>query len=103
MTGQVEAERRSAKLVQKRLFDADVARDRALAETRAQWAQEQERYEEQLAERTREAAMLRTQAESADRSWQQTLAQQDGTRMQEIFKLRGEIQALKWKLEEKGK
>lgn len=100
---QLETERASAKMMQKRLFEADVARDRALSETRAQWSQEQERYEEQLSEKTREISMLRTQAQTADLSWQQILARQDADRMQEIFRLRAEIQKLKWKIEEQGK
>jgi DNA repair exonuclease SbcCD ATPase subunit len=96
----LETERKSAKLMQKRLFEADVARDRALADTRAQWADKEEEYEELLSEKTRTVTMLKTQLETVERSWQETLARQDAERMQEIFKLRSEIQKLQWKVEE---
>ncbi|PCI36242.1 MAG: hypothetical protein COB53_10230 [Elusimicrobia bacterium] len=100
---QLATERKSAKMMQKRLFGADVARDRALSETRAQWADEQEAYEEKMSELTRERGMFKTQLATANRSWQETLARQDAGRMREIFKLRAEVQKLKWALEEKEK
>ncbi len=103
LSNQLATERKSAKMMQKRLFEADVARDRALSETRAQWADEQESYEEKLAELVRENSTLKIRVETSEQSWQETLARQDAERMQEIFKLRAEVQNMKWKLEGKEK
>ncbi|MBI3298106.1 MAG: hypothetical protein HYZ75_08080 [Elusimicrobia bacterium] len=53
---------------------------------------------EGLAAKTRENVLLRSQLEAAEREWQETLARQDAARMQEIFKLRAEVQKLRWQL-----
>lgn len=95
---ELEVERAQTRSWQKRLLEADVARDRALGETRGGWAEEKEGYEEALAAKTREAALLRSQLETAERTWVETLARQDAARMQEIFKLRAEVQRMLWRI-----
>lgn len=95
---ELEVERAQTRSWQKRLLEADAARDRALGETRGGWEAEKEGYEEALAAKTRESALLRSQLETAERTWQETLARQDAARMQEIFKLRAEVQRMLWRI-----
>jgi len=92
-------EKASGKRLRKSLFEADTARDQALAKSRDGWSEEKERYEDILADQNRQITTLRTTLESERRELQETLAKQDASRMQEIFKLRADIQKLKWRLE----
>lgn len=95
---ELDVQRAETRAWQKRLLEADAARDRGLAETRAAWEAEKAGYEEALSARAREASLLRSQLETAERTWQETLARQDAARMQEIFKLRAEVQKMLWKI-----
>ncbi|MBI5597493.1 MAG: hypothetical protein HY928_15495 [Elusimicrobia bacterium] len=100
LRAELEAQRAETRAWQRRLLEADAARDRSLAETRAGWSAEKEGFEEALAAKTRETSLLRAQLETTERTWGETLARQDAARMQEIFKLRAEVQQLRWKVKD---
>lgn len=102
LKAELEGQRAETRAWQRRLLEADAARDRALAETRAGWGSEKEAFEEALAAKTRENSLLRAQLDTTERTWGETLARQDAVRMQEIFKLRAEVQQLSWKLKDMG-
>jgi chromosome segregation ATPase len=91
------AQRTRMKDMQKTLLGADVSRDRRFEEERAKWDIEREEVEEKMLQAQRELKTLKTLHQQSERDWEQTLTQQDAKRMQEIFKLRAEIQKLKWK------
>jgi len=98
---EIERTKASAKAVQRKLLDADVTRDRSLADTQAQWSLQKEAFEDALAQKESELTMLRNSLEAAERQWEETLTRQDASRMSEIFKLRSDLEALQWKLQEK--
>ncbi|MEE8425071.1 MAG: hypothetical protein V3S11_04550, partial [Elusimicrobiota bacterium] len=98
----VADQKKRMKIMQKNLLAADAHRDRNLSEERAAWEVEKEALEQKAIDLTRELTTLKTLHEQGEHSWEATLTRQDALRMQEIFKLRAEIQKLKWGGEESG-
>lgn len=88
--------------MQKALLAADVTRDKRFDEERAAREVEKEAVEQKVIDLTRDLTTLKTVQEQNERSWEATLTRQDARRMQEIFKLRAELQKLKWSGEKGG-
>lgn len=101
MKAELEAGRAKSRELYKRILEADKARDLSMDERRDLWQAEKVELEDIVAAKTREIEMLKLELEANDRSWQEATARQDAARMQELFKLRAEVQKLKWRLADK--
>ncbi len=99
----LESLRGRLKELQKSLLSADVTRDRRFEEERAQWQLEKEALEEKGLQALRELNTLKSLHDATQRDWEETLTRQDAKRMQEIFKLRAQLQKQKWNEELGGK
>jgi len=83
--------------LQKTYLQADVGRDRSKAEREKTWELEKEDYEERLSQAAREHNTMETMFKETQRAWEESYARQDKVRMDEIFRLKGELERLRKK------
>lgn len=83
--------------LQKSCLTADVGRDRKKAESEREWVREKEDYEERLSQAVREYNTLETMFKDTQRAWEESYARQDKERMNEIFRLKAEVERLRGK------